>query len=92
MKFKLTESFEKEKYTYIGPVYGNNDLIAQEVKKTTYATSRNQAANNIKYQLYKELGVRVDIDISRITTEQKKEIKKPEVKSETNSAEQLSMF
>ena len=92
MKFKLTESFEKEKYTYIGPVYGNNGLIAQEVKKTTYATSKNQAANNIRYQLYKELGSRVDIDLSRIQIEQKKEIKQPEVKSEISGAEQLSLF
>ena len=92
MKFKLTESFEKEKYTYIGPVYGNNGLIAQEVKKTTYATSKNQAANNIKYQLYKNLGVRVDIDVARITTEQKREIKQSEKRSEINGAEQLSLF
>ena len=92
MKFKLTESFEKEKYTYIGPVYGNNGLISQEVKKTTYATSKNQAANNIKYQLYRDLGVRVDIDVARITSEQRKEIKKPENKSEINGAEQLSLF
>lgn len=91
MKFKLTESFEKEKYTYIGPVYGNNGLIAQEVKKTTYATSKNQAANNIKYQLYKELGSRVDIDVSKIYSQVKP--------TETNIAdkdirepEQLSFF
>ena len=92
MKFKLVETFEKQRYTYNGPVYSNNGLIASESNKSTYARSHKEAVNNILGQFYKELGFRPSIDASLVklvisnTKEEKSKIEY------ADGAEQISLF
>ena len=91
MKFQLVESFDKIKYTYKGPIYSNNGLIAQEVTKSTYARSISEAARNIKYQLFKDLGIKVDIDVSKLYSQANHIENK--IDDKVNKApEQLSFF
>ena len=93
MKFQLVESFDKIRYTYNGPVYSDNGLITEKTSKTTYANSKNEAIRNIKYQLYQEFGIRIDIDAARIKTEEKpkpaEKVYTPELR---DGAQQISMF
>ena len=91
MKFLLVESFDKIKYTYKGPIYSNNGLIAQEVIKSTYAGSVGEAARNIKYQLFKDFGIKVDIDVSKIYSEQRID-NKVDNSVQIKGPEQLSFF
>lgn len=96
MKFKLVESFDRQKYIYKGPVYSNNGLIAIESDKTTLARSKAEAVSNILGQFYKELGFRPSIDASLVklvSVPVKAETK--EVKNNTEYAdgsEQISML
>lgn len=96
MKFKLVETFEKQRYIYNGPVYSNNGLIASESNKSTYARSHKEAVNNILGQFCKELGFRPSIDFSLVKLVTKPVVNKPiENKSNTEYAdgsEQISLF
>lgn len=95
MKFKLVETFEKQRYIYNGPVYSNNGLIASESNKNTYARSHKEAVNNILGQFYKELGFRPSIDSSlvKLVTSSSNTTKEEKPKTEyVDGAEQISLF
>ena len=97
MKFKLIESFEKQKYIYKGPVYNNNGLIASESDRSTYARSHKEAVNNILGQFYKELGFRPSIDPSLVklvtinSTVRVNKEEKPKTEY-ADGSEQISLF
>ena len=57
MKFKIVESFEKEKYIYCGPIFNSNDSeISPESIYVTYAKSFAEAKRNILYQIRRDIG------------------------------------
>lgn len=97
MKFKLVESFARQRYTYKGPVYNSSGLIAGSSNKETLASSHKEAVNNILGQFYKELGYRPQIDSSLVkATISSAEVTKPvenKPKQEyADGSKQISLF
>ena len=66
MKFKLIESFDDQRYQYVGPTYDEAGIVKPEETRYTIASSRAKAINNIRNQLFREYHRPISIDAALV--------------------------